>query len=85
MDKRQIQLAREIVESKSIPVTESGCWIWEGSGTYGRVTFGKNRMYAHRLAYAAFNGPVSSADTVTHVCHNPCCVNPEHLELATKK
>jgi hypothetical protein len=81
MDRQQIQMARKIIEERSIPITETGCWIWEGCGTYGRVKYNKQRFYAHRLAYAVYNGKVSKTDTITHTCHNPCCVNPDHLVL----
>jgi hypothetical protein len=82
MDKHMMLIAREIVERRSIPVTESGCWLWEGSGVYGRVTFDKKRVYAHRLSYTAFKGFIPSDESIIHKCHNPCCVNPDHLALA---
>ena len=83
MDKRKKKVAREMIERMSIPVTESGCWLWEGKGMYGRVTFDKKRMYAHRLAYLAYKGLIHSKGHITHKCHNPCCVNPEHLILTS--
>lgn len=84
MDEWKKSVAREMVERMSIPVTESGCWLWEGKGMYGRVIFDKKRMYAHRLAFLAYKGLIPSKKHIIHKCHNPCCVNPEHLILTSE-
>lgn len=71
---------QELVEDKSIPVPESGCWIWVGSvttGGYGR--YGKPRKLAHRLSYEAFVGEIPEGGYICHKCDTPACVNPAHL------
>lgn len=39
--------------------------------------------YAYRLSYWLFKGDIAPDMTVDHLCHNPLCVNPDHLELKT--
>ena len=72
---------------------ESGqCWESTGArkspgGKYGRIklTLGGARrsIGAHRAAYMAFNREVDLEmdKDVSHVCHQPLCVNPDHLSL----
>jgi hypothetical protein len=71
----------------SIPVTESGCWLWLGcmnSQGYGNMTMpGRKKVGAHRVAYQAFIGPLSPDLTIDHLCRVRCCVNPAHLEAVT--
>lgn len=64
-----------------------GCWLWGGSTNYdgyGRVTINRRVRSAHRVAYAVFKGPVPSNLEVDHRCFTRCCVNPDHLTLATR-
>lgn len=72
-------------------VDETGCWIWALAKTavgYGLVTApGKfpGIHLAHRLAYAAFIGPVPEGKLVCHKCDTPSCCNPDHLFLGTHR
>lgn len=67
------------------------CWIWQRSllrGGYGRVGNGringrKKFIYAHVLSYESVNGPVPTGLEIDHLCKNPACVNPTHLEAVT--
>lgn len=63
---------------------KTGCWIWQGyrdAKGYGQFWCDGKSRWAHRVAFAAFNGDVPQGRTVDHVCHCPSCVNPEHLRL----
>ncbi len=64
------------------------CQIHEGRfkpNGYGYVEAGGVRIYAHRLAWALHNGSDPADRVVRHLCHNPGCVNPEHLTIGSHK
>ena len=64
----------------------AGCWNWKGgffSGKpYGQFSAVRN-WRAHRFAYAALRGPIPDGMVLDHLCRNPACVNPSHLEPVT--
>ena len=63
------------------------CWEWQGyCRAKGYGTFFPQRgkpEYAHRYAYTMLVGPIPAGLTIDHLCKNPRCVNPEHLEAVT--
>jgi len=67
----------------------SGCWVWVGYRVplgYGCFNSGGRRgpmIYAHRYTYRQLAGPIPSWLEIDHLCRNPACVNPAHLELVT--
>ena len=64
------------------------CWPWLGALTnwgYGRPTFAGRAVYAHRLAYELVVGSVPEGLVLDHLCRNPCCCNPAHLEPVTER
>ena len=81
------EAAMAVVERGSQPVPFCGCWIWLGSLRnrygYGGINIQGSVMLAHRVAYAAANGPIPAKAVVMHTCDTPLCVNPEHLKLGT--
>lgn len=66
--------------------TETGCWDWGGyrdRAGYGQIHYARRAHWVHRVSYATFIGPIPEGMTVDHQCHNPSCVCPGHLKLAT--
>lgn len=73
---------------------EGDCWIWYGARNdkgYGNVGWGyigHGRMPmvpAHRKVYELLVGPIPEGLEIDHLCRNPACVNPNHLEPVTHK
>lgn len=71
----------------------TGCWAWTGAvqekppspwnyGIFGYTTGRTCR--AHRWAYEYFIGPIPEGLHTDHLCRNPNCVNPTHVEPVTK-
>ena len=63
------------------------CWVWVGGGApYGRIGNAGGRsvkpatLYAHRVAYELYKEPIPPGLSIDHLCRNPWCVNPNHLE-----
>ena len=73
-----------------VVVSESGCWIWQGSRchvpgfpqhSYGQLRgWNKARSMAHRFAYETVIGPIPKGLEIDHLCNTKLCVNPTHLE-----
>ena len=70
-----------------VEVRKSGCcWQWTGShnkGGYGNLKVAGQAQIAHRLSYEHFIGPIPEGKQLDHLCRNPACVNPEHLEVVS--
>lgn len=63
------------------------CWIWtaqkdhSGYGVTDSKKDGKRtRKQAHRVAYELTIGRIPEGLVLDHLCRNPPCVNPRHLE-----
>jgi hypothetical protein len=82
---RAFEAARYIVDRMSIDL-RTGCWLWAGPldvKGYGAANFRWRAIGAHRLAYAAFIGPIAPGLLCCHTCDNPRCCNPTHIFLGT--
>lgn len=74
---------RELIRT-CINESATSCWEWQRSldkHGYGRL----HRSMAHRLSYEAFIGPIGKGLDIDHLCRNPRCVNPAHLEPVTRR
>jgi HNH endonuclease len=63
---------------------DSGCWEWTGARQvrgYGEW----RRRLAHRVVYELLVGPIPEGLELDHLCRNPACVNPEHLDPVTHR
>ena len=80
---------------KYVEKTDS-CWIWNGCLSGGNTSvhpeakygvFGVNwkQVYAHRFSYELHRGEIKEGMQIDHLCKNPRCVNPDHLEAVTSK
>lgn len=62
------------------------CWLWTAAKDpkgYGRINVGGYTMLTHRLAYELVVGQIPEGLQLDHLCRNPGCVNPAHLEPVT--
>lgn len=67
---------------------DDGCWNWTAYKTpkgYGMVQFRGMTWRAHRAVYTLFRGEIPNGLTLDHLCRNPGCVNPAHLEPVTMR
>jgi hypothetical protein len=73
---------------------DDGCWEWVAAKNrdgYGLVAVqsntasGHTTLQAHRVVYELFVGPIPDGMQIDHLCRNPGCVRPDHLEPVTHK
>lgn len=80
--------------SKVVVDPQTGCWIWQaalGLDGYGR--FGNNGgkkatplvVRAHRYAFTQVIGRLPERLKLDHLCRNPKCCNPWHVEPVTQR
>lgn len=70
-------------------ISETGCLEWIGTRNaagYGQFYINKKRgtVLAHRYSYERIRGVIPTGLVLDHLCRNPKCVNPDHLEAVTQ-
>lgn len=74
------KILRKVLKTKT-------CWLWLGprhSFGYGQIYYQGMSRKVHRVLYEAINGRITPKSlTLDHLCRNPACVNPKHLEVVT--
>lgn len=62
---------------------ETGCWEWQGyrqPAGHGRTRFGGRKVLVHRWVFEHLVGPIPDGLSLDHLCRNPPCCNPDHLD-----
>lgn len=77
---RKIDVTR--VEGCPVP---GECWLWRGSHNdsgHGRVCIPNQARtgYIHRIVYELLIGPIPAGLQLDHLCRQPSCCSPRHLE-----
>ena len=64
------------------------CWEWLAGrrrGGYASYWHEGSGKLGHRVAYEALVGAIPDHLEIDHLCRNRSCVNPEHLDLVTRR
>lgn len=64
------------------------CWEWTGGTNgvgYGRFSVNGALVYPHRWSYEQAFGEVPEGLVIDHLCRNPGCVRPTHLDVVTPR
>ena len=72
---------------EKINVVDSGCWEWtayRNYGGYGLFWYKNKLLSAHRYSYEFYYYKIPKGLEIDHLCKNPSCVNPNHLEAVTR-
>lgn len=78
----------ERLEEKYVEDDDTNCWEWTAATNksgYGRIRIDDVLRYAHRVSYRIHVGDLDDGAQVNHRCHNPRCINPDHLYSGTQK
>lgn len=65
---------------------ETGCWEWTGykKDGYGHFSNGGKTYMAHRWSWRFVAGLPLPEEDLDHICTNPACVRPGHLQPASR-
>lgn len=87
---RYASLYERLVANTHEPTSDQGCWVWKGRRDrwgYGHVNVridGKHTtLKAHVAMLQAVGVEVADGQHRDHLCRNPSCINPDHIEPVT--
>lgn len=68
-----------------VAISPTGCWEWTGANAhgYGHITIAGRVLGTHRVMYEEKVGSIPDGLHLDHLCRNPPCCNPDHLEPVT--
>ena len=64
------------------------CWLWTAAKDplgYGRFWLDGRMQLAHRVSLALSGERLNDTLDIDHLCRNPSCVHPWHLEQVTHR
>lgn len=67
-------------------IQEGDCWVWQGAchrQGYGIISANNRCIYVYKLVYKLTRGPIPTGKVLDHLCRNPPCCSPAHLEVVT--
>ena len=73
---------------QNVIVDDNGCWLWQLSlraNGYGQIVVGEEVLYAHRVSYEVFVGPIRPGKEIDHLCRVRKCINPQHIEAVSHR
>lgn len=76
------------VINPKIEIDSNGCWIWKGrlhEGGYAILSYRGVEVRVHLGYWTYLNGPKPEGMDLDHLCRVRHCVNPDHLELVSRK
>lgn len=85
---RKYKTAVSLFQAKIDKTQASGCWVFNGAiigkgyRQFRNPVFARQAL-AHRVAWIIEHGAIPVGLDVLHLCNNPGCVRPDHLELGT--
>lgn len=74
-----------IVQDGPLPTP---CHVWQGcldKDRYGWWSVENRSLKPHRWAYERWVGAIPAGLVIDHLCNNPSCVNPCHLQAVTQR
>jgi len=77
-------LTRVLTHSK---INENGCWLYQARSKergYCQFSVNDKQVYVHRFMYEYYYDNIDTSLVLDHLCRNPTCVNPTHLEQVTQ-
>jgi hypothetical protein len=78
-----VRITADVLRER-VTVTDEGCWEYLHSGPGNRGGYRNvGGDWAHRTSYRLYVGPIPAGFEVDHLCVNPPCINPAHLEAVT--